>query len=199
MGALVTRTGGKDSGMEVCSPFAEGARYMTDADDLPAKFACAALIGTDGDNDEAMMAGATAAISPALNADGACNAGFVRDDALLVLVLITDEDDPGTCVNGGQSCQGSPGDPQSWLEDLLAVKEHPENIVVLSLTRGAPGNACGPEQGTETDGARIMELVSMLGPTGRIGDICADSFGPFFDDAVDLVETACSGFVNPEG
>ncbi len=199
MGSLVTQTGGKDSGMETCGPYSAGARYMTEADDLPTAFSCAALVGTDGANDEAMMSGAIEAVSPGLNGAGACNEGFIRDDALLVLVLITDEDDPGTCINGNESCDGSPGNPGTWLDDLLAVKEHSENLVALSLTRGSPGNVCGPEQGTEKDGEQIMEFVGLLGSTGLIGDICADSFGPFFDEAVALVETACGGFINPVG
>jgi hypothetical protein len=200
MGALVTQTGGKDSGMEVCTPFAMDVRYMTEADDLPATFACAALVGTGGANDEAMMDGATAAVSPALNAPGACNAGFIRDDALLVVVLITDEDDPGTCVSGGQSCEGSPGDPMDWFEAMVAAKlGHPENIVALSLTRGAPDETCGSAQGTETDGDRIIEFVRLFGERGLVGDICADSFGPFFDSAVGQIESACGGFIPPVG
>jgi hypothetical protein len=200
MGALVTQTGGKDSGMETCTPFATDARYLTETDDLPTEFACIAQVATDGANDEEMFSGATEAVSDALNAADACNDGFVRDDALLVLVLITDEDDPGTCVNGGQSCEGSPGDPASWFDDIVAAKGgHPENVVALSLTRGSPGNVCGPAQGTETDGVRVMEFVQLLGPTGLIGDICEDSFGPFFDQAVGLIETACGGFIPPVG
>ncbi len=197
LGALVTQTGGKDSGMETCGPFAEGHRFMTQADDLPTAFACAALIGTGGANDEKMMGGAINAISPALNANGGCNEGFIRDDALLVLVLITDEDDPGTCVGGGFDCMGSPGDPTTWYDDVVAVKHHTENVVMLSLTRGAPNNVCGPPQGTELDGTRIMQFASLFGPTGLLGDICAPSFGPFFEQAVGLIDSACDGFVPP--
>jgi hypothetical protein len=200
MGALVTQTGGKDSGMQTCTPFATGARFMTEADDLPAAFACAALIGTGGANDEAMMAGATEAVSDALNAPGACNEGFIRDDALLVLVLITDEDDPGTCVGGALDCMGSPGDPMAWYDDIVSTKGgHPENVVALSLTRGAPSNMCGGPQGTEKDGQRIMQFVQLFGETGLMGDICASSFGSFFDEAVGHIDSACSGFIPPVG
>jgi hypothetical protein len=199
LGALITQTGGKDSGMQTCTPFATPARFMTEADDLPTAFACAALVGTDGANDEAMMGGALNAISPALGASGACNEGFIREDALLVLVLISDEDDPGTCVGGGFDCMGTNGDPSSWYSDVLAVKQHPENVVVLSLTRGAPENVCGSPEGTELDGTRLMEFASMWGPTGLLGDICASSFGAFFDEAVGLIDSACSGFIDPQG
>jgi hypothetical protein len=199
LGALVTQTGGKDSGMETCTPFATAARFMTEADDLPDAFACAALVGTAGANDEAMMGGALNAISPALGATDACNEGFIREDALLVMVLISDEDDPGTCVGGGFDCMGTAGDPMAWHADVLGVKEHPENVVVLSLTRGAPDNMCGPAEGTELDGVRLMEFAELWGPTGLRGDICAGSFGAFFDQAVGLIDSACSGFIDPAG
>jgi hypothetical protein len=192
-GALVTETGGVNSSNATCHPFAEGFRYMTEQDDLPTAFACAALIGTAGDNDERMMDGATDAISPALNAAGACNAGYIRDDALLVAVFISDEDDPGS------SLVGSPGDPMSWYDEFVAVKMFPENVVVLTLTRGSPGNVCGGAQGSEVDGTRLMQFAGLFGANGFIGDICAASFGPFFEEAVGVIEEACENFVPPEG
>ncbi len=192
-GSLVTQTGGKESSMQVCDPFAEGFRFMTEADDLGLTFACAAQVGTGGDNDETMALGATRAVAQDMNAAGACNDGFVRDDALLVVVLITDEDDPGSCSG---NC-GSPGDPASWFQDVVAAKSTASNVVALSLTRGAPGNGCGAEQGTEKDGTRIMEFVRLFGQNGLLGDICANTFGPFFDEAVGLIDSACGDFTPP--
>ena len=71
------------------------------------------------------------------------------------------------------------------------------NVVALSLTRGAPGNICGVAQGTEKDGARIMQFVNLFGGNGLLGDICAASFGPFFDQAVGLISSACGDFTPP--
>ena len=193
IGAVVTETGGVNSSNAVCDPFAAGNRYMTELDDLPNDFACAALVGTAGNNDENMMEGALEAISPGLNAVGACNAGFIRPDALLVMVFITDEDDPGS------SGVGSPGDPNSWYDDVIAVKMFEENVVVLTLTRGSPGNVCGGPQGSEIDGARLMQFATLFGANGFLGDICAASFGPFFDQAIGVIEGACESFMPPEG
>lgn len=198
MGALVTQTSGRDSSNANCGPFAGGGRYMTEADDLPNTFACAAQVGTSGENDEKMLEAALEAVSTPLNDAGACNAGFVRDDALLVVTFITDEDDPGTCVGGGSSCEGSPGDPASWAQDFIDIKGgNVQNMVALALVRGAPNNACGSPQGTEKDGARIMELATQFGSNGFIGDICASSFGPFFEEAISVIESACGDFVPP--
>ena len=192
-GAVVTQTGGVNSSNAVCDPFAAGHRYMTELDDLPNDFACAALVGTAGDNNEYMVGGMLGALSPELNAAGGCNDGFIREDALLVITLITDEDDPGS------SLIGSPGTPDQWFDQVVAAKGVAENVVVLTLTRGAPGNACGPPQGSEVNGVRLMQFAAFFGANGFTGDICAASFGPFFEDAVGIIEDACESFMPPEG
>jgi hypothetical protein len=196
IGALVTQTGGKDSSESVCDPFADGFRFMTENDDLGARFACTAQVGTGGLNDEAMMQAATRAIAPDINGAGGCNESFIRSDALLILVLITDEDDPGTCIMGNIDCTGSPGDPQTWYDNMVMIKEVASNIVVLSLVWGAPGNVCGPPPGTEKLGERIMEFTQMFA-NGFIGDICAPSYDGFFQDAVDAIDVACDDFTPP--
>ncbi len=106
-------------------------------------------------------------------------------------MLITDEDDPGS------GDPGSPGDPASWFQEIVTVKGTANNVVTLSLTRGSPGNVFGQAQGTELDGVRIMQFAQMFDQNGLVGDICAPSFGPFFDQAVGLIDSACDGFRPP--
>jgi hypothetical protein len=72
-----------------------GRRYITkDTPDIPSAFECIARVGVSGNN---LMGDAlVAAVGPQLNASepepGGCNAGFLRDDALLVLTMIGPED-----------------------------------------------------------------------------------------------------------
>lgn len=195
-GALVTGTGGKDSSMAVCGPFVDGFNWMSQNDDLGSAFACTAQIGTGGANDEAMLRGATRAIAADMNAPGACNDSFIRDDALLVLVLITDEDDPGTCILGQLDCEGSPGEPADWFQEIAAAKATEANVVVLSLVWGAPNNVCGPPPGTEKLGQRIMDFTNMF-THAFIGDICAPSYDGFFAEAVAGIDMACDDFIPP--
>src|SRR5690606_17290039 len=90
-GAMVIATGGADSSASVCGPYAEGHRYMTQMDDLDQAFACAGQVGTGGAGNERPIQTMQAALSPAMNGAGGCNEGFLRDDALLVIVIISDE------------------------------------------------------------------------------------------------------------
>ena len=49
------------------------------------------------------------ALSPEYMGDGGCNANFLREDAVLVVTIITDEDD-----SGNDPYFTSPGDPAGW-------------------------------------------------------------------------------------
>jgi hypothetical protein len=201
IGSLVTQTSGTDSSNAVCTPFADGFRFMTQNDDLDVKFACAARPGTSGDGDERPMDAVRAALSPALNAGGACNAGFLRDDALLVLVFITDEEDDHETIPFFGITLGSAGHPPDWFADIVARKAGiEENIVVLSLVGHPKPNACPANQWDGFDGAeiatRIIEFTNMF-THGFIGDVCAPSYTAFFDEAISVIDTACSGFTPP--
>jgi len=203
-GALVRQTGGVDSSNQVCAPYASGAGHMSEADDLTAKFSCAAQVGTGGDGNERPMQTLQVALTPALNAPGACNDGFIREDALLVLVIITDEEDDqevdATCT---PPQPGSPGDPQFWYDSIVNVKGGiEENIVVLALIGPTGNNACPPidKCAGGIDGAEPgvrLEQFALMFTYGFVGQVCAPSYDSFFAEAVGLIDSACDEFTPP--
>ena len=187
LGGLVTQ-----SAAGVCGPFAEG-RYISLADDLESAFTCAATIGGDGNTDEQQIEAALRATRPELNQPEACNEGFIRNDALLVIVLITDEED------GKQANEGSPGEPHTWFAELAERKGVESNVVVLALAGVPPPNACTnsePFEGAQL-GWRIADFVERF-TYGQMGDVCADDYGPFFDASLAVIADACTNFT-PEG
>ena len=105
IGDLVTQTGGPESSNADCAPFQEGHRFMTEREpDLLASFSCAARVGSTGADDEKVMRALLNAVSAEKNAPGGCNEGFLRQDSLLVILILTDEDDvPDVCQSG--TCQ----------------------------------------------------------------------------------------------
>lgn len=202
-GALIIATGGEGSSDQFCGPFAEGHSYMTEADDLDVAFSCAAQIGTDGDSDERGMQTLQAALSDDMNGPGGCNDGFLRDDALLVVVLITDEEDDHELDGCNQEPQpGSYGEPAGWYEHVVAAKAGVEkNIVVLSLIGPVgpdpavcpaldkcDGGVIGAEVAT-----RIDQFTGMF-TNGIIGRVCEPSYASFFQEAVAVIKTACDEF-----
>jgi hypothetical protein len=186
IGALTTKTGGDMSSNRACGPYAAGARFMTTQDDLHDAFACAAQVGIDGDGVERPMDALEAALHGHPPQTAACNDGFLRDDALLVLVLITDEEDDGDSL----------GDPEVWYERVVAAKGgDPEQIVVLALVGHDKPNDCLPAQWTGMQGAEISPRLIAFAesfPYGMVRDVCSPSYAESFADAVDGIDDACS-------
>ncbi|MEZ4430237.1 MAG: hypothetical protein R3A51_21370 [Nannocystaceae bacterium] len=149
-----------------------GRRYLTKGQsNLIDTFACIAQVGTSGGNE--VGAALAAAVAPAINAPGGCNDGFLRDDALLMVTMVT----PGI----DQSFTGS---VEEWYEAVVAAKHgDPEAIVMLLI-----GNPECP------DYDQPCELAKMF-PHVLVTDSDDLDYGPAFDAATSLVEEACEALV----
>jgi hypothetical protein len=177
LGALVTATGGADSSEAECGPFGSG-RFMTEDDPLEDSFACAARVGVEGSNDERPIGALLAALGSEVATQ--CNDSFLRPDALLVVVIITDEEDDQT-----------PGDPPDWFAAIGAER----NAVMLLIAGGLPDNTCGLPVGVGAEDApRLREFAGMFSHS-VLGDVCAWSYAPVFQEAIDFVDRACEEFV----
>lgn len=173
---------------------AGGKRWFDDSEaDPAATFDCVANLHA-GNSPELTMGGMLAALDPAMVGPGGCNEGFLRDDAVLVVTFISDEEDAGD----------SPGNPASWRSELLARKGGNETgVVVLGLLgdTGLPGAVCPPDSQAGSNGGEyspnLIEFAESWGARGLWGSVCAPDYGPFFEQAVALVKTACDDFVPP--
>jgi len=204
IGDLVTQTGGFDSSNGICHPFNSGGRYLDDTEpDLAGRFACMAQVGTQGNDDERPMRAMLDALSTGNNAPGACNEGFSRPDSLLVIVVISDEDDvpepidcdPDDFFNNPCDTVGSGGDPDAWVAELAGYKPNADsNVVVLSLVGLAGGNACGA-----VPASKLIGFANRFGNNGYTDDVCAASYDEFFAAALPVVNTACENWIPPEG
>jgi hypothetical protein len=183
LGDLVTQTGGELSSHASCGPFAEGHPFMTNADDLATSFACAADVGIAGAGVEKPMQALTTLLA---SRNDPCTANFVREDAVLVITIITDEEDDGDSI----------GDPWDWHAAVLDAKGgDPSRVMVLSLIGRAQPNACS----SQWDGAVGAEFAPRLAdfterfPHGTVGDACASDYGPYFAALLADVEQECIG------
>jgi len=184
LGGGVTFPLGSDASNQYCN-LTGGQRFITslfhDAA-TPEKFTCIASVGTDGDSNERPLQAMTAAISPALNGPGGCNTGFLRDDAVLVLTIITDEED------------NSSGTPNGLYQNIVAQKGgHPENVVVVGLINDLdqPAPICPPEAG---EAPRLYEFMNYF-PNSLRGSVCDLNYSTVFEQAVDLINTTCEEYV----
>jgi hypothetical protein len=184
-GAGKRRSGsGEDCGLPA------GSSYMVnDQADLEATFDCVARVGVGGSIFEEPMDAMLAATSETLNAAGRCNAGFLREDAVLVVTVITDAED-----------RYSAGDPELWQSGLLARKaDNGDALVVLGLVgdNNVEGGLLGGQCGL-LDAAGAPRLQDFVRRTdGILGSVCAPDYAPFFQTAVGSIDSACDDFVPP--
>jgi len=184
MGAGVVFPRGADASNMECN-FSTGARYMDSSEpNLQEAFSCAARVGTSASGaSEEPMGSMVRAVTDG-TAAFACNDGFLRDDAILVVTFITDEDDSDDPDSGG-----SDGTVETWRNALVAAKNGDEEAVVMLGLFG--GGGCG--EGS----LRLTEFVDSWGERGLKGSVCGNYQG-FFLDAVSLIDNTCDEFVPPE-
>ncbi len=186
LGALVTSVDAPGPDRRECGPFAEGQRYMTEEDDLTEAFNCAADVGTDGSREENQMKALTRAVGgQSWPWHRPCNHGFLRDDALLVSVLITDEGDG--VVDPGPDSTG----PSDWFQVVERAKGVETNAVVVSLLNGVTPDC--PVSNEAFDGTNIADFTRMF-THGFVGGICRPDYGEVFARAVDEIDEACTTY-----
>jgi hypothetical protein len=176
-----------------CGLVQEGAadRFADAADDeLASVFECVAQVGTGGSGHEqpvwAMAQAVTTESRP-----GGCNEGFLRDDAILVVTIITDEED----------AMDSPGDPPLWKEVMVAAKHGDEKAIVMLGLLGdtdLDDAVCEPFEGVvgAEPAPRLRTFVESF-ELGSWASVCLADYAPFFNAAIADIGKACTEFVPP--
>jgi hypothetical protein len=182
LGAGVVHPVGAGASNELCTPFG-GNRYLVEGEpDVAGTFSCLAQIGTAGAPKERPMDAMVAALADEIEGPGGCNAGFLRDDAVLVVTFISD--DPN---------REDTGEPQDWYDAVLGAKQgRKDAVVVLGLTPAFEG--CGPDDQPDK-GKHWHEFVSLWGDSGLEASVCSKSYGAFFSQSVPLIDQACQALV----
>jgi hypothetical protein len=169
---------------------ASGARFIgADQPALASAFECIGQVGTAGSSYEQPVGALLEATSSGLA--GACNTSFLRDDAVLVVTLVTDEDDSVTY-----------GQPADWRDSLLRAKHGDESaLVLLGLVTDqnrAEALAGGPCATLDSAGAPRLQSFIESFRFGSLGAVCATDYAPFFERAVSVIGDACHEFVPPD-
>ena len=160
-------------------PIDGGRRYLvggqTDIDEI---FACIAMVGTSGW--KSLGQALTAAVQKNINDPGGCNAGFLREDALLMVTTIS------TNLDTAES--GSEGTPAEWAQAVTDAKGGDEKSVIVF-------NIGGMEDKPSDRSSQMAKMFTYH----HLIDVLEPDYGPGFVEAASLVETACAGFVPPPG
>ncbi len=168
---------GNDCGLRAESRYLELGR-----DPLGEGVSCLTRVGTNGAANEApawaMLEALRDPTSP-----GACNSGFLREEGVLLVTIITDSDDLTT-----------PGLPATWRDEVLSMRD-PDRVVMLGLL-GTSLELDVTDSETSAPGVRIGSFIRGF-RHHRIGDISAPSYAPFLAGAVTQVSALCSELKRP--
>jgi hypothetical protein len=187
LGDLVTQTQAHGA----CGPFVDGGRFATDADDLATVFPCMAEVGSGGSFIEQPVSASVAAVSEAKAAVGACNEGFLRDDSILVLVVLTDDPPYDPDVDDAHPSTDTSG----WYQAIIDAKGgNPEAVVVIGFIPWSD-ISCVP---LTVESPNLINFVDSFGDQGIKASICEDDFGPVFASTVETIQFTCDNFV-PQG
>jgi hypothetical protein len=143
----------------------DGIRWLDPETPNPqTHFVDMAAVGIDGANDERGRAAAYTAIELRARTD---NAGFLRDEASLHLVAVTDEED-----ESGRD----PITRREFISYLQFLKDPPARTTFSSIVGpDESGNDCDAEPGTD-----YLEITRAVGGVER--SICSDDWGSVLDE-----------------
>jgi hypothetical protein len=170
---------------------------------LPSNFACAAKVGTDGPSFEMHLEGLKRALVDRVQ-DGK-NAGFLRADALLAVVFLTDEDDCSTPLASFEAQNDScvpPPPGLAGIPDYLTVLDTVKGGGAAGRSRWASAVIAGPSDckssfGSARTATRLLEFVRQAGSNAVFSSICSGDLAGALTQALGTFQAACNNFQPP--
>lgn len=155
--------------------------------DVEQAFSCRATVGLDGPYTEMPVRSVELALSDRIT-DGT-NAGFLREDALLAIIILTDEDD---CTDfegvADAECHVDMADHVTFLDSLTGDRSRWAMSVI------AGDMDCNSSFGSAEEAARLKQLIGLAGDNGVFSSICEGDLSPALTDALDTFSAACDDF-----
>jgi hypothetical protein len=177
-----------------CNPGPNNNPWLVREDaDIGAYFSCRAQLGTSGANTERPLQAAKLALTDRIQ-DGTNTMNgesFVREDALLALVIITDEDEGGH--------DGDPNVPPAPLQSASEYANDYDKVKADLRGRWAAAVIAGDKEcpdaklGKAGEAKRLKQFVS-IARNGVFSDICQGDLTNGLKAALDLFTKACRAF-----
>jgi hypothetical protein len=142
---------------------------------LAAAFAAAVMVGTTGQNIERGLSTAAEALNPTMSGDEGVNTGFLRDDAILRVLIVSDEDDQST------------DSVANYVDELRSVKQSNQDVLVSAVSGQSSG--CSQDGHYADEAPRYEAAISMT--EGLSESICI----PNWTDTLASPEWLTSGLM----
>jgi hypothetical protein len=165
---------------------------------VSATFATLASVGTMGSGTEMPLAAIRAAFERRMMDN--TNTGFRRPDALLGIVILTDEND---CSYEGQvtfpdsnlaMCESMMEPPASYKQFLDTYTGNATRWAAVMIAGPGPG-ACSSTFGMAEEATRLIEFKNQVGTNAIMSSICDGDLSNSLMDAMMLFESACGGII----
>jgi len=177
-GAGVTMPRNFGASNKRCNLFGDHRYIIKGEPNLTEAFTCIATLGAGPKTSSAMGVLDKYALEPDILSEDGCNAGFLRDEALLVVVVVQRTNELWA--------QG----PPVWWASLLEKKNGNADaivVMVISYDNDVPGHLC---PGDMEPSNLLREFTTLA--NGRYLSSCAPSYVPFLKEGADLILDRCA-------
>lgn len=183
-----------------CNPGPNLDPWLERSPDISSFFSCRAQLGTLGTNIERPLEAAYLALTArGPDGDGRNMKGgtvpFIRESALLGLIIITDEDE-GSSDNGEATPSPARENVDEYTREFDAVKRYRGRWAAAVI---AGDRACNSSTlGQAGDAKRLKQFVNTTGKNGVFRSICDGDLSQGLQAAIDTFTNACKGFPGVE-
>jgi hypothetical protein len=173
-------------------------RWIDKTDPNPAQtFSCAANVGTGGSSDEMPLGAIRDAFEDRMT-DGT-NMGFRRPDALLGVVVLTDENDcsyeQSVSLGFGESLCDSQMEPTINYKTFLDTYTGGPSRWATAIIAGPGPGTCSSTFGNADEATRLINFKNQVGANAMMSSICDGDLSPALMQALALFESACGAII----
>jgi len=170
--------------------------YITPNTPDPAgSFSANVNLGSTGSAVEKGFDSAYLALSSPNTDPGGPNDGFLRDEAGLYMIFVSDEQEQSTLLGGG--------DPAAYVSYFQSLKDNPDRVVLSDITGGLVGGGCA-DSGSDYVAASVMtggisesictsNWISALSSLAWLAQSTPDTFELGATPVEDTIEVRLSG------
>jgi hypothetical protein len=169
----------------------------TDAN-ITTLFQSIASVGTSGPSYEMPLEASRLALRERLKDN---NKGFLRDDALLGIVYLTDEEDCSTTSRNiaqstmaGTYCIGTQEATTKYVSFFDTLKQGRERWATAVI---AGATSCTSAFGDAAEAPRLKSFVAEVGKTAVFSSICSGDLSGALTKALETFDAACQNFAIP--
>jgi hypothetical protein len=193
-GGAFRRERGASPAVGTCGPGDTDRPWLERHAGIESEFSCRAQLGVLGANRELPLECTRLGLTDRITDQSNTYKGtsFIREDALLALVVITDEDDGGGDHDAYQ--KPSPIDvPENYVKSFDQLKGGFRGRWATAIIAGEKYCLDG-QFGTADQAVRLQKFADLAKPNSVFSSICSKDFTTSLKEAFDVFANACKGF-----